>query len=612
MILTWQPGAVTVYALPVIEIEMIVDKLTALVPSATSSDAGKLQKLIGNWNSVLTSYRSHNSNLTSMFSAETLQFMAAVNQFKAFQSGQLDPQDFASAVANTLDGRIDFPVIGTLVYALNGAFSQIKETCDQVLPYSVSMTIVGATENYGGAGGYLQAVCDDFDSNDWESFASMINGACSGISADGEPNNPLSSTPLFMRLCATKTLTDDSVPGGVQSSNGPVSLLSFLSDSKKFVTFSANSPVELSWTSTVTESRAFNVEFESSRTLGADGEIALELEIAGVGTEMEGNVGMTNTFVVSLGKSSEEEHETERTVTVSLNDGDNGDFFAVRITEDPVFGTPIFTTMGGASKCPGETGTSRRESNVRILQIRERCGADKASPCNELTLGPGDNANFGVVIENLSPTQDEAYYTLAVAGPYDDYLKSGGDGNYSCGVSGQGSGLVVIFSSTDIQRIPYNRLVEVPFTATHVYNGPISLCDEFNDIELRIIATCEQPSSSSAVYQYGVEYDEASKQTAIMYDPAHRIYASNSTATFSVKWPAARRRLSDTLAAGLSQADGYDAADAMTDILLRKIEENKHAMEGNIRGLLIEIVGLNIVCFGAIILWMYWLRSKPV
>ena len=127
------------------------------------------------------------------------------------------------------------------------------------------------------------------------------------------------------------------------------------------------------------------------------------------------------------------------------------------------------------------------------------------------------------------------FITLSTDSAYDDYLGSGGDGNYTCGVSGQGSGLVVLFSSTDIQRIPYNNLVEVPFTVTHVYNGPISLCNEFNDIVLRITATCEQPSSSSDVYQYGVAYNQTTKQTTVMYDPAHRIYASNSTATFSVK-----------------------------------------------------------------------------
>ena len=199
----------------------------------------------------------------------------------------------------------------------------------------------------------------------------MINGACNGVSADGSPSNPLSSTPLFQQMCASETLTGDGIPGGLQTSTGPESLLGFLSDNKKLITFGANSPMELSWTSTVTESKAFNVEFEYSRSLTADLLIDLEFEIFGVGFSSKNDIGLTNVFTLHLGKSSEEEHESERTVTVSLEDGDDGDFFAVRIMEDPVYGTPVFTTMGGASKCPGETGTSRRESNVRIVQIRE-------------------------------------------------------------------------------------------------------------------------------------------------------------------------------------------------------------------------------------------------
>ena len=77
---------------------------------------------------------------------------------------------------------------------------------------------------------------------------------------------------------------------------------------------------------------------------------------------------------------------------------------------------------------------------------------------------------------------------------------------------------------------------------------------------------------------------------AIKYDPAHRIYASNSTATFSVKWPAVRRRLSDAAAPGLSQADGNDAADAIADLLFRKIEESRDALKADMISMRKEIV----------------------
>jgi hypothetical protein len=80
------------------------------------------------------------------------------------------------------------------------------------------------------------------------------------------------------------------------------------------------------------------------------------------------------------------------------------------MTEDFVFGTPVFTTMGGKSKCPGETGTSRRESGIDI-QIIHRC-KDSKSLANGVyiynkdcyNLPYGEIALFSVIITNLSPT----------------------------------------------------------------------------------------------------------------------------------------------------------------------------------------------------------------
>ena len=81
-----------------------------------------------------------------------------------------------------------------------------------------------------------------------------------------------------------------------------------------------------------------------------------------------------------------------------------GDYFVIRITEDPIHGTPVFKTMGGQSKCPGETATSRRESDVKIMEIKHKCGPNSNSICDDSTLKSGDRANFAVVIFNNSPT----------------------------------------------------------------------------------------------------------------------------------------------------------------------------------------------------------------
>lgn len=102
---------------------------------------------------------------------------------------------------------------------------------------------------------------------------------------------------------------------------------------------------------------------------------------------------------------------------------------------------------------------------------------------------------------------------------------------------------MVSFSQQDLQRIPYNLLIEVPITVT-----PGQLCNKFVDVELQIVATCEIPNSNSQVFQYGVVDGD------ISYEAADKIYALNNTATFSVSWPAVttssqqggRRSLSDS------------------------------------------------------------------
>ena len=67
-----------------------------------------------------------------------------------------------------------------------------------------------------------------------------------------------------------------------------------------------------------------------------------------------------------------------------------------------MFGTPVFTTIGGQSKCPGETATLARESNVDLFTILHKCGSSGNEACENLE--DGERAHFGAVIYNNSPT----------------------------------------------------------------------------------------------------------------------------------------------------------------------------------------------------------------
>ena len=59
--------------------------------------------------------------------------------------------------------------------------------------------------------------------------------------------------------------------------------------------------------------------------------------------------GTAASFSVSLGRATNKESGQSHAIAVSLKDGNAQDVFAVKISQDTVYGTPIFTTMGGSS-----------------------------------------------------------------------------------------------------------------------------------------------------------------------------------------------------------------------------------------------------------------------
>jgi hypothetical protein len=64
--------------------------------------------------------------------------------------------------------------------------------------------------------------------------------------------------------------------------------------------------------------------------------------------------------------------------------------------------------MGGQTRCPGETGTNRRESQISIVEVIPRCSSS-STVCSNAELNPGEKAHFGIVILNTSPTGPSLY-----------------------------------------------------------------------------------------------------------------------------------------------------------------------------------------------------------
>jgi len=530
----WQPGKATTFVLPVVTIERLKSKLQGVVSdmqfnlknnigSTNASDIIRVQKLVDNWASVLSAYRSHNDDVVQFFSAENTQFLNMLKVFTNFKNGGIKEDEFLGAFANTM-GEVSHR--SNLVNYFHKSFDELSSTCSGIFNND-----------------YVSSTCSDFASSksDWKDLYHFINGACD-MPDSPDNSNPLSNSAMMQSLCKQEAVgTNNGIPGGLTASGESYSLMGFLNQSTKYITFGSNAPVTLSWTSTVTDSISFSAGDDSS--VSTDDAQGFHADNAmGVKFFFDVDSGEANGLTLSIGKQSDNSHSYERTVTINLDDSDDGDYFAVKITEDPVFATPVFTTMGGQSKCPGETGTSRRESGVRIVNIIPRCGPQRNQPCDATTLNYAEVATFGVVIENLSPTGDPVDYTIGFKNSYDDYYVGSYQKNQQpghCGEPGNRAGLVGQFMETQLTVIPYNRLVEVPFA---VYNGPIGrsgilLCNNFVDVEINLMSTCEMPSTSSSVYQYGVVQDPVSKLNSVSYDSSIAYRAANSTATFSVVWP---------------------------------------------------------------------------
>merc|ERR1712159_931627 len=89
-----------------------------------------------------------------------------------------------------------------------------------------------------------------------------------------------------------------------------------------------------------------------------------------------------------------------------LGDSDPFDKFVIQVSSDKRFGTPLFKTIGGASRCPGEPNTMWRETDVKIDKTPWSAGA------NNHFIPPDSPALFDVVITNASPYRETLNYVL--------------------------------------------------------------------------------------------------------------------------------------------------------------------------------------------------------
>ncbi|KAH8059580.1 calcium ion binding protein [Aureococcus anophagefferens] len=196
------------------------------------------------------------------------------------------------------------------------------------------------------------------------------------------------------------------------------------------------------------------------------------------------------------------------------SDGEPGDFFAVKVEGDSHYGTPIFTTMGGLSSCPGETGTTKVDDRVTIAKIEYHCDPSSFVPSADCRDNlPGSTVAVGVIVQNLSPAWTVVTYQLMLGGDYasaDPWF----DGMYHytderCGREGASNGLNVEVAGDPV-RPPGYTLDEIPYGQTEVLLLVSEVdCHEYVDIPVKVVSECEFNGDTyqNDPYQYLTELD---------------------------------------------------------------------------------------------------------
>jgi len=236
------------------------------------------------------------------------------------------------------------------------------------------------------------------------------------------------------------------------------------------------------------ESYTFEIEDEVANSAN------FEAVLFGIAGEISGGSGGTK--LISKERAMAWAKYGDLEVTYTLGDADPYDKFVVHVNFDKRFGTPIFQTVGGASKCPGEANTIWRESGLDI--------AVKHSPgSNNFLVLPSKPALFDVLITNDSPYQEAHIYGL---------LLTSGDTTEST-FSG-GNMLDLKFSiNGDAKFRPFGDLMHLNDIPSTDSNGDLintkltlrvdkgDLSNEYKGIQLKLVSECEWQMSRDLLYR---------------------------------------------------------------------------------------------------------------
>ena len=352
--LTWYPGKVSTFILPVIEIERIVTKLVSLrdqtialssfptsapattSPTALPNDYQQINQTITNWNSILTTYRSQTNSLqsTTALTFEANLYNKIVNGFVNYQNTQIKVTGTATTVANIIDAIIVIiSIVSDIADTGFDAFT-VLEIAAVAVEKIIFSGILSTFSNYCGDvfntnqklfGTYTNNICKDFNSNNWNSFTDFFQDACSmSIDFDGEAQ----ASDFYGQVCKQEgNPSGNTIPGGIEISNdGGQTLFQFLKSTKKYLTFGANAPTTLTWNTAIDNSLTHQTSFSPTKEddIGGNGQFFTGAAFAEAGSMHDVTIG--SVYSLNVDQYSSKTEASQRQVSIFLDDEDVGKY----------------------------------------------------------------------------------------------------------------------------------------------------------------------------------------------------------------------------------------------------------------------------------------------
>ena len=150
--------------------------------------------------------------------------------------------------------------------------------------------------------------------------------------------------------------------------------------------------------SSVTASVTIEVDSTSSTSVTAGGMLdvttGINLDLTVFGAKVAFDTTIEASINIQSGKETDITNSQSNTVEFTLEDPDQGDQFSVIILKDTVYGSPVYVTTSGRSRCSNEANTIAREAVTMQLSTASFAGIDPTSTVTT-TLTLTNESPFG-------------------------------------------------------------------------------------------------------------------------------------------------------------------------------------------------------------------------